>query len=146
MKRQMMDIDGSALRNLLDTYANARNTSLAGLAREMGLSDKYLVNTCNDNRISFSASVMIEKLFGIAPDIYVAKAAPEPNVQDTAPSVDMASIATLRETVAAAVRDALLDNSVLVEWTNAMTAAYRKGMIDAREEMMRRAKRDGGAQ
>ena len=145
MKRQMMDIDGSALRNLLDTYANARNTSLTGMSRDMGLSSKYLVNVCNESRISYSAAVLVEKMFGISADSYTAKAAPEPETKPST-ALDLASIATLRETVAAAVRDALLDNRVLAELTTAMTSAYRKGMIDAREEMMRRAKNAGGAQ
>ena len=140
-RRITKNIDGKMLRKLCDTYASAANTSLAGMSRTMGYSDKFLVNTCNAGQITYGVEAMLDKLFHISPESYAKRqeAEPEPEPAQTEMSINHSA------DISMAVKAALLDQEVLTELTLMLKAAVRGGMIDAREEMMRRAKKDGGA-
>lgn len=137
-RKNTIDIDGEKLRAALAMTGKTQ----CEISRECGYQEDYISSTIKAGTTNATVMTLLEKLFGIDPALYIV-----PNKPEKAPEPPHeCGCAGTSDAIREAVRAALLDQVVLTELTTMIKAAVRGGMIDAREEMMRRAKQAGGNQ
>lgn len=138
-RRNGIMIDGEKLRAAIAMTGKTKTE----ISKECGFHPDYINNMINAGITNATVTTMLEKLFGIDPALYIIPSEAEKTPQEVTHECGCTVTAdALRE----AVRAAILDQKVLTELTTMLKAAVRGGMIDAREEMMRRAKQAGGHQ
>lgn len=137
-RKNTIAIDGEKLRAAIAMTGKA----MSEISRECGYQDDYIGAIIKAGITNATVITLLEKLFGIDPALYIVPKEPEKAPEPPHECGWVETADALRE----AVRAAILDQTVLTELTMMLKAAVRGGMIDAREEMMRRAKQAGGNQ
>lgn len=137
-RKNTIAIDGEKLRAAIAMTGKA----MSEISRECGYEENYLSGIIKAGSTNATITTLLEKIFGVDPALYIVPKTPEKAPEEPHECGCAGTADAIRE----AVRAAIIDQTVLTELTMMLKAAVRGGMIEAREEMMRRAKQAGGNQ
>ena len=73
----MIKINGEALKVRCRDYAKHHGTTMGEMSREMGYNSNFLTVSCGRDAINQAAAKMLESMFGIGLNEYIAPAKPK---------------------------------------------------------------------